>query len=82
MSHGLNMQGAGRAIIFHSMIWDFEAYDQFIKRVWRQGQKERVFLYHIAARDTVDEVILQRLREKNFTQRKLFDALKKRGASR
>ena len=82
MSHGLNMQSAGRAVIFHSLIWDFEAYDQFIKRVWRQGQEERVFLYHIAARGTVDEVILQRLKEKNFTQQTLFRELKKRGKLR
>lgn len=82
MAHGLNMQGAGRAVIFHSLIWDFEAYDQFIKRIWRQGQKERVFLYHIAARGTVDEIILQRLKEKDFTQRKLFNALKQRARAR
>jgi len=78
MAHGLNMQGAGRAVIFHSLIWDFEAYDQFIKRIWRQGQTERVFLYHIAAKDTVDEIIVQRLKKKDFTQQKLFNALKKR----
>lgn len=78
MAHGLNMQGHGRAVIFHSLIWNFENYDQFIKRIWRQGQKERVFLYHIAARGTVDEIILQRLKEKDFTQQKLFTALKAR----
>lgn len=82
MAHGLNMQGHGRAVIFHSLIWNFEDYDQFIKRIWRQGQKERVFLYHIAARGTVDEIILQRLKEKDFTQQSLFKALKKRAKLR
>lgn len=82
MAHGLNMQAAGRAVIFHSMIWNFEDYDQFIKRVWRQGQKERVFLYHIVARGTVDEVILKRLKEKDFVQQTLFNELKKRAKLR
>lgn len=73
---GLNLQGAGRAVIFHSLPWDLEAYDQFIKRVWRQGQTGRVFLYHIVSNTIVDRAILGALARKSRTQKALLDALK------
>ena len=76
MGHGLNMQGAGRAVIWHSLTWDYEVYDQFIRRVWRQGQKGRVFLYHIVARDTIDEAIMTALSRKKKGQQVLLDALR------
>jgi SNF2 family DNA or RNA helicase len=74
---GLNLQEAGRAVIFHSLIWDLEAYEQLIQRVWRQGQTNRVFLYHIVSDTSVDRAILAALRSKSRTQQALLDALKK-----
>lgn len=76
MSHGLNMQEAGRAIIFHSMIWSLEDTEQFIRRVWRQGQKGRVFVYRIVAKNTIDEAVVKALERKSKTQGALFSALK------
>ena len=63
VARGLNLQG-GRAVIFHSLTWNWEDYDQMIRRVWRQGQKHPVFVYHVAARGTVDELILSVLAAK------------------
>lgn len=79
MAHGLNMQkGPGRAVIMHSLVWDFEAYDQFIRRIWRQGQKaRRVFLYHIVARDTTDETVLTSTMMKGANQQRFFNALRR-----
>ena len=75
-AHGLNLQGTHAAIIIHSMMWDLENYDQLIRRVWRQGQKERVVVHHIVAKRTVDEVIMKGLDKKDRTQKALLNALK------
>lgn len=76
VAHGLNLQGTGAAVIWHSLTWDLELYEQFIRRVWRQGQKERVVVHHLIAMGTVDEVIMKVLQGKDKTQRHLLDALK------
>lgn len=76
MAHGLNMQGAGSHVCWHSLTWNFELYDQFVRRVLRQGSKaEKVFVHHIVARDTVDEAVLASLRSKRRGQDALFEAL-------
>ena len=76
VSHGLNLQ-AGNHIILHSLTWNLEDYDQFIKRLWRQGQDKPVFVYRIIARNTIDEVIIKALAGKSHTQQSLLDKLKK-----
>lgn len=76
MSHGLNMQEAGRAVIFHSLPWSWEDRMQFIRRVWRQGQTGRVFVYNIIAKDTVDEAVMAATRRKAKGEGSLLDALR------
>jgi SNF2 family DNA or RNA helicase len=77
MGHGLNFQkGNAQHVIWFSMFWDLELYDQFIKRVRRQGNKaKRVFVHHFIAKDTVDEVVYHVQRGKARTQTALLDAL-------
>ena len=75
---GLNLQGTGAAVIWHSLTWNLEVLDQFIRRIWRQGQKERVVVHHIVAKNTVDEVIIKVLAQKDRTQSSLLNALKER----
>lgn len=78
IGHGLNLQEVGNHVCWHSLTWDFELYDQFIRRVLRQGNKhDRVFVHHIIARGTIDEVMLGALKSKKKGQNALFDALKK-----
>ena len=77
IGHGLNLQNAGNHVIWHSLTWNFEYYDQFNKRVRRQGSKHKqVFVHHITAEDTIDDAILTTLASKNKTQRGLLDGLK------
>ena len=60
-----------------AMTWDFDQYDQFIRRVRRQGQKSKqVFVHHILARNTVDVDMLYALKSKRRGQDALFEALK------
>jgi SNF2 family DNA or RNA helicase len=74
-AHGLNMQGSGGIVVFFSMTWNLENYEQFIQRVWRQGQKRRVIVYRILARDTVDEIMISALQRKDTTQQSLLKAM-------
>ena len=77
MGHGLNLQNAGNHVVWYGLTYDYELYDQFIRRVLRQGSKhKRVFVHHIIARDTVDELKLFALRRKKKGQSALLDALR------
>jgi SNF2 family DNA or RNA helicase len=76
VAHGLNLQGTRGAVIWHSITWDLEVYEQFIRRLWRQGQKDRVFVHHIVAKGTIDELVIKMLKKKDGTQRALLTALK------
>lgn len=77
MGHGLNMQGAGSHIIWHSLTYDLELDEQFIRRIWRQGTKsKRVTVHRIVAKGTTDEAILRAIRRKGKVQNRLLDALR------
>lgn len=83
IAHGLNLQGECYNVCFHSLPWSYENYDQFIKRVLRQGNKnQHVFVHHIIAENTIDELVVGTLQEKEHTQNALFDGLKKLARSR
>jgi SNF2 family DNA or RNA helicase len=79
MGHGLNLQGGGCShICFYSLTWDFELYDQLVRRVYRQGSiAKRVVVHRLLARDTLDEVVAQVLGSKKRSQNALFEALKR-----
>lgn len=78
MGHGLNAQeGNAQHIIFHSLTWDLELYDQLVRRLVRSGNKSsHVFIHHIVAQDTVDEAVMLALRKKRRTQGAVLDALR------
>jgi hypothetical protein len=75
--HGLNMQGASAAnVAWFSITWDFELYDQFIRRIRRDGTlATQVFNHLIVVKGTIDELKLAALRDKDLTQRALLTAL-------
>ena len=77
VGHGLNFQkGSAQHVVWFSMFWDLELYDQFIKRVRRQGNKAlRVFVHHIMCKGTVDEDVWYSLKSKAKTQGALLEAL-------
>lgn len=75
MGHGLNMQGACHHVCWFGITWNFEYYDQAIRRVYRQGQKNTVMVHHILARDTLDEVVLNVIKMKERSQKDLYAAL-------
>ena len=74
--HGLNLQGTGHAVIWYSLTWSLEIYEQFIRRLWRQGQKNHIVVHHIMAKDTIDEAIMLAIRRKDKTQQTLLTAVR------
>ena len=77
IGHGLNLQEAGNDVCWHSMTYDLELYEQFNKRVARQGNKHSVCRIHqIIARSTTDEAMLHVLTVKGASQNALLNALR------
>lgn len=62
--HGLNLQFGGSKIIFLSLPWSLELYEQTIGRLHRSGQKHDVWCYVMLTNKTVDEKIWGALHDK------------------
>lgn len=75
--HGLNLQHGGHVAVWFGLPWSLELYQQFNARLHRNGQKRKVFIHHIVAKDTIDETILEALERKDVTQSALLNALKR-----
>jgi SNF2 family DNA or RNA helicase len=75
--HGLNLQSGGSTIIWFTLTWSLELYEQMNARLWRQGQQsETVVIHHIITEDTIDENIMKALKTKDKAQSALIDAVK------
>lgn len=77
VGHGLNLQdGPGHTAIWFSFPnWDNDKYRQANKRLYRSGQKNAVSIIHIVAKDTIEEVMLYSLNNKERTNEALMKAL-------
>jgi len=76
-SHGLNLQSGPCADIAWFGIGDSpEVYDQAVRRIYRQGQKNRqVRVHRLLCEGTVDGIIKERLEGKFRIQNEFFKAL-------
>lgn len=79
-AHGLNLQESNAFhVAWFTLTWDFELYDQLIRRLRRQGNTAKhVHVYHFIGEDTVEESVMYTLMGKGRTQKSLLDALKTR----
>jgi SNF2 family DNA or RNA helicase len=76
VSHGLNLQEAGNHVALYSLLYNADMYDQFIRRVQRQGnENKRVFVHRFIAKNTVDEAMVLSLNRKITNASKFLDAL-------
>ena len=66
---GLNITAASR-VIHYNLEWNPALEDQASARAYRRGQKKTVFVYRLFYKDTVEEVINDRIEKK----RSMFDA--------
>lgn len=62
--HGLNLQFGGNKIIFLSLPWSLELFEQTVGRLHRSGQTRDVWCYVIMCNKTIDERILSALQDK------------------
>ncbi len=76
--HGLNLQAGGSTLVWLSLTWSLELYQQTNARIYRQGQSETVVIHHIIAKGTIDENVIKALDKKNVGQEELLEAVKAR----
>ncbi len=76
--HGLNLQAGGSTLIWFSLTWSLELYQQTNARLYRQGQEETVVIHHIVAKDTIDEDVMKALQKKEQIQKNLIQAVRAR----
>lgn len=74
--HGLNLQHQSHLMIWYSLPWSLELYQQTVARLWRQGQKQKVIMHRILCKDTIDEKVAKALTDKATTQDGLINAVK------
>ena len=75
--HGLNLQSGGSTIVWFSLTWSLELYQQTVARLWRQGQTSNtVVVMHLVTKGTIDERVLKALSAKDISQSALIEAVK------
>lgn len=81
--HGLNLQDGGNILVFFGHWWSLEEYQQIVERIgpvrqMQAGHNRPVFIHHIVAADTVDEIVMARRETKRDVQDLLLEAMKRR----
>jgi SNF2 family DNA or RNA helicase len=74
--HGLNLQFGGCKIIFLSLPWSLELYEQTVGRLHRSGQKHDVWCYVMLTNKTIDEKIWGALHDKRAVSDIAMEELK------
>lgn len=77
-AYGLNMQAGGNYIVWFGLPWSYEQYVQANARLHRQGQKEKVMVYHLISRGTRDEDVIKALAMKEEGEEYVLESLKAR----
>lgn len=75
MGHGLNLQKGSQTMVWMSLTYSRESYEQTIARLHRRGQKEVVIVHRLMVPGTVDDVVAEVLEEKKNTEQRLLTAL-------
>lgn len=76
--HGLNLQYGGNIIVWYTLTWSLELYQQANKRLHRSGQTHNVTIHHLIAKGTIDEDVMTALKNKTAGQDKMLAAVKAR----
>lgn len=75
--HGLNIQAGGSVLVWFTVPWSLELYDQTVARLWRQGQEaDVVTVVRIVADGTIDRRIVKAVEDKAMGQDALMEAVK------
>ena len=74
--HGLNLQHGGCHMVFVSLPWSLELYEQTVGRLHRGGQPHAVWVYVMITEKTIDERIWAALHEKRAVSDIAMEELK------
>jgi len=79
--HGLNLQDGGNILVYFGHWWNLEERMQILERIgptrqMQSGHDRPVFVHNIIARDTVDELVIERVKTKREVQDLLLSAMK------
>ena len=74
--HGLNLQFGGCHMVFLSLPWSLELFEQTIGRLHRSGQTHDVWVYVLLTENTIDEKIYVALHDKRAISDLAMEALK------
>jgi SNF2 family DNA or RNA helicase len=75
--HGLNLQHGGCHMVFVSLPWSLELYEQTVGRLHRGGQPHAVWVYVMITEKTIDERIWAALHEKRAVSDIAMEELKR-----
>lgn len=74
--HGLNLQHGGHHIVFLSLPWSLELFEQTVGRLHRSGQTSDVWCYVMLTENSIDEKIWNALHEKKSLAEIALEELK------
>ena len=74
--HGLNLQHGGCRMVFVSLPWSLELFEQTVGRLHRSGQLHDVWVYIMSTEKTIDEKIWSALQDKRAVSDIAMEALK------
>lgn len=74
--HGLNLQHGGCHMVFLSLPWSLELYEQTVGRLHRSGQRRDVWVYVMLTEKTIDERIWAALHDKRAVSDIALEELK------
>lgn len=77
-AYGLNLQAGGRHIIWYTLTWSLELYQQANARLYRQGQEKPVIIHRLLVQGGVDWDVAKALEGKADMQDALLASLKAR----
>lgn len=77
-AYGLNLQRGGRHVVWFTLTWSLELYQQANARLYRQGQEKPVIVHRLLVKGGADEDVAKALEAKRETQDALIEVLKAR----
>lgn len=80
--HGINLARGSNMLAFFSVNWNLEEHLQIIERIGpvrqaQEGLNRSVHLHYILARNTIDDIVMERLESKKSVQELLMNALRR-----
>ncbi len=78
VGHGLNLQDGGHIIVWFGPIYDLELWEQFIDRLYRQGQQFTTSVIILVAEGTVEEDAMGAITSKADGQNAMMAAIRAR----